>query len=102
MLIIIRINYASKDLKIHFEGGAEGYSQGFYSTSGAGLDGMNGDHWHSVTESSKLSQGSSIFCVPAGGRAVPVLFALWLASYLCRQSTNTKGRSVTDRQPRLS
>lgn len=64
MLIIIRINYASKDLKIHFEGGAEGDSQGFTAHQEQGLDGVNGDHWHSVTESSKLSQGSSVFRVP--------------------------------------
>lgn len=95
MLIIIRINYASEDLKIHFEGGAEGYSRGFYSTSGAGVDGVNGDRWHSVTGSPKLSRGSSIFRVPLC--QCSVFCDLHLASG--NRNTKRKGRSVTDRQP---
>lgn len=65
-----------------------------------GLDGVSGDRWHSEAESSKLSQGSSIFRVPCrvGELCQCSMFCdLHLASG--NRSTNRKGRSVTDRQP---
>lgn len=72
MLIIIRINFASKDLKMHFEGRAEGYSQGFYSRAGWDERGC----WHSVTKLQTFP-GQQRFLRPLmGGRAVPALLVL--------------------------
>lgn len=58
------------------------------------------DHWHSVTGSSKLSQGSSISVSPDGWEScagAPVFCDLHLVSG--NGNTKRKGRSVIDRQP---
>lgn len=101
MLIIIRINYASKDLKIHFEGGAERYSRGFYSASGAGV----GSHeWRSLAFSNGKLQtfpGQQHFPCPLMGVGELCQCSMFCDLHLASGNRNTKrkGRSVTDRQP---